>query len=260
MSSSRRVGGARGGTTEELGIKGLRTGSYTLTGEEKSEHSRPSELTGIDPSLGEHSLLERKKKISERPQSAVLLKKEGRRASRSCHSCQMVSAHGLLWNGSTSDSTTENRKSRPGGRFTTLITLLFSQTADCIVVCCNHRFTVKEQYCQRVASVSSTSTLQERMLSEHNSTVRVLSVVQPAVLQPKAPRSGARKPEQVRGSVWAFSNLLLVKRSPEGFLLGFVTRQGEEETFVLWFTSKSVGKNSKSTSCDASLGVKPNIL
>lgn len=44
-----------------LGIKGLRAGSSTLTGEEKSEHPRPSELTWIDPSLRVHSLLERQK-------------------------------------------------------------------------------------------------------------------------------------------------------------------------------------------------------
>lgn len=43
----------------KLGIKGLRTGSSTLTGEEKSEHARPSELTGIDPPPRVHSLLER---------------------------------------------------------------------------------------------------------------------------------------------------------------------------------------------------------
>lgn len=44
----------------KLGIKGLCTGSSTLTGEEKSEQPRPSELTGIDPSLRLHSLSEKK--------------------------------------------------------------------------------------------------------------------------------------------------------------------------------------------------------
>lgn len=43
----------------KLGMKGLRTGSSMLTGEEKSEHPTPSELTGIDPSLTVHSPLER---------------------------------------------------------------------------------------------------------------------------------------------------------------------------------------------------------
>lgn len=42
-----------------LEVKGLRGGSSTLTGEEKSEHPRPSELTCIDPSLRVHSLSER---------------------------------------------------------------------------------------------------------------------------------------------------------------------------------------------------------
>ena len=43
----------------KLRIKGLRTGSSTLTGEEKSEHPRPSELTGMDRSFRVHSLLQK---------------------------------------------------------------------------------------------------------------------------------------------------------------------------------------------------------
>ena len=39
-----------------LGMAGLRTGSSTLTGEEKSEQARPSELMGTDPLLTECSL------------------------------------------------------------------------------------------------------------------------------------------------------------------------------------------------------------
>lgn len=38
------------------------------------------------------------------------IEKESRRASRSCHLCQTVSAHGFLRNGNMSDSGTENRE------------------------------------------------------------------------------------------------------------------------------------------------------
>lgn len=46
-----------------LGNNGLRTGSSMLTGEEKSEQPRPSELMGIDPSLPVPSLSERENRL-----------------------------------------------------------------------------------------------------------------------------------------------------------------------------------------------------
>ena len=59
-----------------LGMAGLRTGSSTLTGEEKSEQARPSELMGTDPLLTECSL---ESKIQERSsavqtQNSLILK------------------------------------------------------------------------------------------------------------------------------------------------------------------------------------------
>lgn len=45
--------------------------------------------------------------------------------------------------------------------------------------------------------------------------------------------------------MWAFGNLCLLKRSPEGLLLGSVTRRGGKWRRVLWFTSTSVGKKTQ---------------
>lgn len=88
-------------------------------------HSMSSQFISLAATLHSVFLWFLEKDLRETSKCCII-EKEGRRASHSCHFCQMVNAHGLLWNESMSDSTTENRKkgdrkSRPGNQFITLV-------------------------------------------------------------------------------------------------------------------------------------------
>lgn len=76
-------------------------------------------------------------------------------------------------------------------------------TIDWSVVCCNQRFRVWMHYFHCTATVSHA----EGMISVYNGPVQVL--VMGKLCVSKSRHRLTRKPVQVRGSVWAFSNLFL---------------------------------------------------